>query len=321
MKKKNSLLAVVIILDLTITVLSLMLGCLMYASNSKAIIRNKVYVELTDFISNIEYGLHFGKSLESYYGMEDELKSLLDTTDGIDSVYIVTEEGDMLFKTDERVLDREVLILAGGSSLKRGNKLYCSFDFASDARLITLSDLSENIKEWNAYYRYLCFVAFSGFFVSAGLMFLLYNRGKDEKKGYYSMLVILALWIIIISSYVGYCAYTEYMKSISGLDEAIGRAIEADMSSIRAAGIKDENITGIGEYLKRYSDNINEIHKITYDGKDYRFEISSSYLKRKLIDYLLQTLLFLAFSSMLLAEYQIFMSGIRKKESGDDEDA
>lgn len=310
-----------IILDLAITILSLTLGCLMYASNSKAIIQNQTYIKLTDFISNIEYGLHFGKSLESYYGMEEELKTVLETTEGIDGIYIVNARGNVIFKTDDLVPTGEAATLAGGSNLKRGSDFYCAYTFASDARLITKSDISADIKNWNAYYRYLGFVAFAGFFVSAGIMFLIFGRAKNPKKGYYAMITILSVWVVIISSYVGYSAYTEYRTSISGLDGAIRRVIDTDMDKIHKAGIKDENITGIGAYLTRYSENINEIEKIDFYGNGYEFVISSSYMKRKLIDYVLQTLLFLAFSSMLLAEYQIFMSGLGINEWEDDKHA
>ena len=311
MKKRKNLLIVVIVLDLTITALSLALGCLMYASNKKSIIHNQIYVEMTDFISNIEYGLHFGKSLESYYGMEDELKSVLGTANGIDGIFVVNADGETLFKTNDTVLSREISTLAGGSDLKKGNMLYCSYDFASDARLITVSDISGQTASWKAYYKYLCFVAFAGFFVSAGLMYLIFSHSRNPKRGYYVTIAILFLWIVIISSFVGYSTYTEYRSSITGLDEAIRHAIKTDMDYIRSEGIKDENLTGIGAYLLRYSDNINEIDKITFDGNTYEFELSDSYMRRKLADYILQTLLFLAFSSMILAEYQIFMSHLK----------
>ena len=321
MLKKNFILVVVIMLDLAITILSLVLGCLMHASNEKSIIQNQVYVELTDFISNIEYGLHFGKSLESYYGMEEELKDVLDNTDSIDRLYIVDTRGDILFRTADEPLSKEVSNMSGKSNQKNGNDLYCAFDFATDARLIAHSDISGQTKEWRAYYMHLLLVALAGFIVSAGLMFLVYRHISNAKKSYYLMIAVLLLWIVTISSIVGYGAYTRYRMSISKLDDVIERNIISDVEWVHDQGVKDEDISGVNTYLERYSDNISEIEKIKRDRNDFVFEISESYMRRKLLDYLLQTLLFLAFSSMILAEYQIFMSGTGMNERKEDSNA
>ncbi|MBR5361322.1 MAG: hypothetical protein IK123_10575, partial [Lachnospiraceae bacterium] len=96
-KRNNLLIKIVIVLDLVITVLSLALGCLMYTSNSRSIMQNLIYVETTDLISNIRYGLHFGKALESYYGMDDELNEAVAKTGHVDSMYIVSDEKGLMF--------------------------------------------------------------------------------------------------------------------------------------------------------------------------------------------------------------------------------
>ncbi|MCR5356361.1 MAG: hypothetical protein K6E63_03060, partial [Lachnospiraceae bacterium] len=209
-KNKNYLLIVVISLDLVITMLCLALGCLMYTSNSRSVLKNLVYVEVTGLISNIDYGLHFGKSIESYYGMEGLLDSAVASADSVDAMYIVNDKGEAIFKTGEALPDKSVLELAPGSNVKRGRTLYCSFEVTDGVRLITAGDITDKARQWYAYYRYLAFIAFAGFMVSALIMILIWRRVTSRKAAYRLLIVMLILWVLIISSYVGYSAYNEY---------------------------------------------------------------------------------------------------------------
>ncbi len=312
------LLNVVIVLDFIITVLSLVLGCLMYTSNAKSIIQNTIYVETTDLIANIRYGLHFGKSLETYYGMEDELNSALLRIDDVENMYIVSDESGLLFRTDDSELSKDVIGLGAGSNILKGNVFYCAYRLTDDSRLITVGEISNRFTEWKEYYRHLVIVAFLGFLVSSAVMIIVWKMIKNKDRGYKLLIALLILWIIIISGYVGYSAYTEYGLSIAGMEQSIVETIEDDMRSVHDLGIKDENISGVDEYLLRYTDSIPEIDSIEFDGENYRLQTSSTYMRKVAVDYLLQALLLLAFSSMILAEYQIFMSGVGMKELGED---
>ena len=320
-KNKNYLLIVVITLDLVITMLCLALGCLMYTSNSRSVLKNLEYVEVTGLISNIDYGLHFGKSIESYYGMQDLLDSAVASADSVDAMYIVNDRGEVIFKTGDGLPDADAVGLSVGSNLKRGKTLYCSFKITGDVRLITAGDISDKAGQWYAYYRYLAFISFAGFMVSALIMILIWRRVPSRKAAYRLLIVMLILWVLIISSYVGYSAYNEYSISINSMCSSIDRAAKADISKVHDEGIEDENITGFAAYLKRYADNIPEIESVNFkedmDGCD--FELSKSYLRKVTVDYVLQTLLFLAFSAMILTEYQLFMSGIGIKEWEEDD--
>ncbi len=319
MKRLNIdfLLNVVIVLDFIITVLSLVLGCLMFTSNAKSIVQNTVYVETTDLIANIRYGLHFGKSLETYYGMEDELGSAVAKIADVDNMYIVSDEAGLLFKTDDNELARDVTDLNAGYNILKGDALYCAYKLTDDSRLITVGNISGRMSGWKEYYRHLVIVAFSGFLVSSVIMVLVWKMIGNKDQGYRILIALLILWIIIISGYVGYSAYTEYGRSIADMEQNIVETIEDDIRSVHDLGIKDENISGMDDYLLRYSDNIPEIDSIVYDGEKYELHTSNSYMRRVAMDYLLQTLLFLAFSAMILAEYQIFMSGVGMKERGE----
>ncbi|MBR4719184.1 MAG: hypothetical protein IKP31_02950 [Lachnospiraceae bacterium] len=317
--KKNFLLAVVVVLDLVITILSLILGCLMYTANCRATLQNTIYVEVTDLISNIDYGLHFGKSLESYYGMDKILGEALDDFSNIRAMYVVTDDEKVLFSAGEGVLTSEGAKLSVGDNIKDGKVFYCSYKLTDTARLITECDIGIYVIRWNRYYRHLAFISAAGFFVSAGIMILMWRNMKNQDRAYKFMIVVLILWIIIISSYVGYSAYYEYTSSIDQIYQTIENTVAKDIERVHNKGVTDAMITDIDEYLLGYSDNIREIDAIHYGENGLGFEMSVSYMRKIMVDYIMQTLLFLAFSSMILTEYQLFMSGIKSvdKEGAD----
>ena len=165
--KNNYLLVIVISVNIVISVLSQILGCLMYTSNCKSTLQNQIYVEVTDLISNIGYGLHFGKTLESYYGMDSVLNEALENLPDIDGLYIESAEGKIIFSAASGELPNEVKRLLPGKNLKSKNMFYCKFRLTDTANLITSSDISEASEKWTGYYRYLGLITFMGFLISS----------------------------------------------------------------------------------------------------------------------------------------------------------
>ena len=310
--KKNYLTAVIIALNLFITILSLVLGCLMYRSNSRSILQNMTYVEVTDFISNIEYAIHFGKSLDSFYGMEDRLSDFVSDSERVDAMYVVDIGGRRLFGTDKESIPDEVMNLSSNENLKKDNLFYCTFPIGEVGRIISRSDISEESRKWTGYYIRLGIVALAGFAVSTLLIIVVGHIINDKKKSDMIITLMLAAWIVSISSYVGYRAYTDYMGSIKELGDSVVKTIGTDLKKVENMGIDENYFKDMDDYLSRYSDDIPELEEIGYDSGEISFRISESYMMRVTADYVLQSLLFLAFSMMILAEYKIFMSEMEK---------
>lgn len=116
------------------------------------------------------------------------------------------------------------------------------------------------------------------------------------------------LWILIQCIYVGVGNYSSYSANISRIQVAIERSVETDKRRIREQGITKQMIDDVEGYLERYSENIPEIQKVHQKGDNLEFEISYSYLFRVFVDYIVQMLLFLAFSIMIVAEYKLYIS-------------
>nr|WP_027870903.1 hypothetical protein [[Eubacterium] cellulosolvens] len=319
-REKNYLLTVVMALSFVLTVFCLALGCLMYTSNAKAVRKNLVYVQMTGLLSNIDYGLHFGKSIDTYYGMQKLLDAAVQSAENVDEVYIVNENDEILFQTGTKTPGEKVTALEEGDHLKEGRFFYCSFSVIEHVRLITEGDISETVKEWNAYYIFLIKIAAAGFLAASVLMILIRKGIQRQKATYRLTMAVLVLWVLTFSSLIGFCTYREYMESIDNMCEDIDRTVAADFEHVYSQGIEDENINGIDEYLTRYVSNIPELAsaEIRDNKKQCRYELSVSYLNKRTLDYILQTLLLLAFSVMLLTEYQLFITGIGIREWEED---
>lgn len=317
---KKYLFSAVLGLNLIITVLSLILGCLMYTSNAKAIRKNLVFVEVTGLLTNIRYGLHFGKNIETYYGMQDLLEKTAKSAEETDNFYIVDDAGTILFQTGNRVPRARILDLAEDSYLKEGEKFYCSFPVSDGARMITESDISNDVKDWNRYYLDQTLVTTIGFLVVTIVMLILRGLLKETSVSYRLIMSLLVLWVLGISSLIGYCTYTEYRKSIEQMCETMERTVLADLERVHENGIDDENITGMDDYLKRYVENISEIDGVSLrdTGDGCVFHLSRVFLGRVKVDYTMQAFLLLAFSVMILTEYHLFVSGIHLNEEEDD---
>ena len=314
---RKRVLLIVILLDLFITFLAQTLGCLMYMSNSKSIMNNMAFVDVTGTIDNIKYGLHFGKSVESYYGMENLLKTVAEGAEQVDDLFIVTDEA-VLFSTDaEDTLDPSILSLSAGSNQLKRDRFYCAFALTDEARLVTRAEVADVTDEWNAYFLKMILFAASGFLVTVGLIYLTRMIFKNRPSiGYKVAMAIIIVWVFDLGVGVGVGAYREYMASIDGMTAEIERVVRADFDRIYAQGITDDEINGTEEYFARFSESIPEVDMIAYSASQNIFLIqtSDSYFRKVRMDYVIQTALLLAFSIMVLAEYQLFMNGINKQE-------
>ena len=307
---------VVSFLALFITLLSWALGCLMYNSNTKDIQRNLVQVEYTDFIENIRYGMHFGKKLESFYGMSETLTETLQEHSGTEALRVISTDGEVLFQTDETALPEKIASNVKSGIQTEAGKNYFFMLLTENAYLLAEKDAAAMRSDLKARYLKLGLVALAGLAAVELMIFLLWKLVRKGKLGYRLMIVVLTLWIIGFSSYVGVTTYSSYSESIHTIENEIKSSIQTDEQTVEADGVNDDTVTDYEGYFSRYLENVPEIDDISY-GKDDELVITrdAGYLRRMAVDYVLQTLLFLAFSAMILTEYQMFMNGLSQEET------
>ena len=313
MKNKNMWLPVALLV-LFITLLCWILGCMMYNTNLKEVYHNITSVEYMDSIENIRYSMHFGKKLETFSGMDEFLKKSAQGHPDTEDLYIVTADGQVLFSLKGDIplpknvasSDSPAFSIAGGSQYSK-----LAIDDGSYFVVKKPAELL-NLELVNRYIR-LGIVALMGLVVTELLILLAARFIGDEKKSTNVMVLILALWITGFSSYVGVVNWRDYDNSIGDMKEKIADAVTSDIAYVEEdLGVDGKYIGDLSGYLVRFPENVPEIkgvevteagEVITYTDKDY--------LAKKGVDYILQTALFLVFSMMILAEYRMFLDGLK----------
>ena len=308
-----SLREIVMLLCLFVTVMTYILGCMMYKSNLKKIYQSLTKVELVDFIENINYGIHFGKKISTYYGIDSEMKLCVEQTERIDALYIIDFNGATAFATDPSPIPLGALELTEGN-YEKGSELYCVVPLYGDSRIVSKSNISELQKSSRNYNIRVLLVTIAAFFIAELIFVLLWKKVTDRKKCHGMMLVMLILWIMIQCINSGMSNYNAYSSNIEKIKNAIEKTVASDEKRVEELGITSQIISGEDGYLRRFSDRIPEIQKI-YKNKDIlEIEISGEYLRRVFVDYLVQTLLFLTFSLMIIAEYRLFVGNATSVE-------
>lgn len=302
---------VLAVLAFVITALSWVMGCLMDNTNLKSTWHNLVSVEYTGFLENIRYGMHFGKELETFYGMDDTLMAEQAAHKDTIALYIVREDGTVLFATGDEVFpSKELETVSGGLFVHEGMQ-YDLLGIDDDAMLVVEKDAGGFIDALRERYRQLLVVAIAGLLVLFALMGGASRLMRDEEKSYAVMVTFLAIWILCFGAYLGASAYMDYASSMGEIKENIEVSVANDRRMVRSKGVDDAFVGGMDAYLERYAESIPEIRSVSMDeGGRLDIEADKAYLNRSALDYVLQTILFLVFSAMILTEYQMFLGGI-----------
>ncbi len=338
---KNKQRFMVEILALLLTVISLVLGGLMYFSNQKNTKQNLIGVELADFIYNTNYSMQFGKKIETFYGMQENLQELRDSIGDVDELHILSADNQMLFSTDKDILPERVLSMPTGSNLSDRERLYCMYAINDDARILTVSGVDALQTELRTYLRALVLKAVIGFLVTWVLIRLVWmlathkkkggakgqgadpeqNGEQDHKKAYRITAAVPLIWIVVFSAATGVDAYREYAGSTETLCDHIEDSVQTDIQRVEDLGVAREDFYEVEEYLERYTDLIPEVEQLTLGEDDAVLcKMSADYRRKMYLDYILQTVLLLTFSILILAEYQFFVTNTgtlaEEKENG-----
>ena len=307
--KKDLLIRVVLTICFLITVLSYFLGNMMYRTNIRNTYQNLIYVELTDFVENIRYGLHFGKSMESFYGMNELLRKEVEGSDRLEGLYVLSAENEILFATDDETLSQEVSELTDGNVVSE-RKLYAAMYLTQDkdTRLIARCNADSIYREQKSYAMQLLLQSVIGFLVTDGIMLLLWYFFREKAYLMRLLVPVLILWIALDSAAVGASAYQKYAESIGEMNRLIEESVLEDLHAVEETGVARNQLSSVDSYLKRYEEGIHEIKDVRMDENEVLVIISKPYIRRVFLDYTLQTILFLTFSALILAEYQIFVN-------------
>ncbi len=297
------------LLALLLTVITLALGGLMYFSNLKSTRQNLIGVELADFIYNTDYSTKFGKRIETFYGMQEDLLELRDSIDDVDQLHILSAENQLLFSTEPAMLPERAYSMPAGNNMSDRNHLYCMYTVGADARILTVSGISDIQREMGGYLLKLVGIATAGFLLVLLLIHLVWRMIPEGKRAYRIAAAVSLLWIAAFSAMTGVDAYRDYAGSSRELCECIGESVQADIARVEALGVARKDFYEVEAYLQRYTYLIPEVEKLSLGEDDeISYEMSADYRRKMGLDYVLQAVLLLTFSLLILAEYQFFVT-------------
>ena len=297
------------LLALLLTVITLVLGGLMYFSNLKNTRQNLIGVELADFIYNTDYSTKFGKRIETFYGMQEDLIELRDSLDDVDQLHILSVENRLLFSTEPAMLPERAYSMPAGNNMSDASHLYCMYAVGADARILTVSKVSDIQREMGGYLLKLVGIAAAGLVLVLLLIHLAWRLIPDGKKAYRVAAVVPLIWIAAFSAMTGVDAYRDYAGTSRELCGHIEESVRADIAKVEALGVAREDFYGVEAYLQRYTDLIPEVEKLSLGEDDeLSYRMSADHRRKMALDYILQAVLLLTFSILILAEYQFFVT-------------
>ena len=297
------------LLALLLTVITLVLGGLMYFSNLKNTRQNLIGVELADFIYNTDYSMKFGKRIETFYGMQEDLLELRDSFDDVDQLHILSEENRLLFSTEPAMIPERAYSMPVGNNMSDTSRLYCMYAVGDDARILTVSRISDMQQEMGGYLLKLVGIAVVGLILVLLLIHLVWRLVPEGKRAYRIAAVVPLVWIAVFSAMTGVDAYRDYAGSSRELCESIGKSVQTDIAKVEALGVAREDFYEVEAYLQRYTDMIPEVEELSLGENDeISYKMSADHRRKMALDYILQAVLLLTFSILILAEYQIFVT-------------
>ena len=293
------------------TLLSLFLGCVIHRKNACAIQKNETAIILFDVLGTIRYNLDFVGDVEDYGALPAYLQEKTDELLTIDNLFILDNTNRILFRSNMKALSKEMKEVRSGRSLLLGSAFYTAMPLNDNYRLLAQADgtgLREDLDEQN---RKFAFAALLGSLLTEGSLILIRFFVKSRNRLHFFTGLLVGLWIFLFSAGIGVVNTTTYMNSLDQLKGKIESSFSLDLLTIFEKGGTPETISGVETYLERYSEGFPEISTIEYDpdNGDLIIHYNEQYLSRVYIDYILETVLCLALTGMILAEWRIMLEG------------
>ena len=308
----------ILLLTAFMTGLSLFLAGLNISANERNLEQKRLGVSLADLFGDIRYALGFIGDIRGYYGLEDGLVEKDAALDEVTGLYVLDQDGEILSSSVGDGLPESVLSLENGSSLIINGKFYACYSISGPELMIAREDAGRMIVSITT--KSLRFSAFAGIgFLLVLLIFLVLTYVTKKSHMGSPMLVLLA-WMIFFTGVVCYRSADGYLKSLDALEPEIETLFAEDLARLEDTGITEDMITDIDGYLARYAEQVPEVDSVSFrDGRLF-FVRDQETIRQYLLDYVIQTVLSLAFAIMILFEFRISYKQMRGgKEAGNGE--
>ncbi len=320
-----------------VTVFSCLLNFLSFRSHLAATEANSLYISLSPTISRIEYAMSFGKPLAHFYGMQSLLAEQCERVGHIENLYVL-DEGKTLLHT--AYPDKEgsyPTLYVNGEYIEEGGRLWYPLPLAGDSTLLLEADIAGLKSAENAYLAGL--VRFGLWTAAAALvlaliLYLAAGKKGVGMRGYKNRSVavlVLSQLALGLFTYQGYMA--GYRETGATLARISASTVAQDVNGVTSLGIGFDELYGLEDYLKTYTDIIPEFDAVALKpdnhpvmpselatevllGGETRllvFSLSAKTMNRVSFQYILNTLLLLTTSILLITETQFLITARLKR--------
>jgi predicted MFS family arabinose efflux permease len=337
-RKKNSIKYKVLIIAVFLLIATMLFGgfvnYMTFTSNYNDSLAKTYSVAGNEIVRKIEYALLYGKPIDNYYGMNKTLSELQDIIVEADQIYIVSDDGEILYNTnDADNISDELSKVAFDQVDKSKNMVYITdqkqtyvYEKIIDSNGCHIASLvmvfpentfigleSKLVEESFAYLLIIAMIAFLGLYVVIFKMNVIFkNQNIDKKKLLIILILILGLAQVIYSGtnyFVFKSTYTEMAyKSSDFVENVVGRNIE----TIYSKGLELDDVSGIDDYINLVESGLDQIEEIEFfeledtniDEKHVvvNADISQKYIKKQLFRMFLDMLTILVISVFFMIE-------------------
>lgn len=279
-----------------------------------------IKTEVKEEINSIENSINFGKELKNYYGMEEVIQSICDTSKGNLKVAILNEKGnplylsfkengkniDLLSKIYETDYQKEVnkvtKVQEDGKKIALGEKQSIVFPIYKDGKqrvghLLVIYKQKDLIEASTfVHLEKIKWMIWALASVALLLFFLIKKDDEEEKEGkkqqYFRfvpiVLIMISMFAYILLMYQSY--EREYTQLVEKNAQSTANYIRGEVEDVVNKGLKVDEIARVSDYLNQKVENNIVIESISieknyYDTADKIKGNSSSILKFDIMDH------------------------------------
>ena len=295
------------VLTIVVTIFGKYIGKELYMKNIKDVAVELADVDVVDLISNIRYGLDMGKTLDSFYDLEDTLREEVRRHDAINDIYVMDGDLNILYSTTSDDIPGDLSLLEYGI-IEDGNVFYSAHAIDDESVLVTSSDrslITSLVGDGNSS---IDRISLMGCAVTLVIVIAVTFLIRDKKKSMNAGIVVLCIWILVLGVFCCEMNYQGYTRSTARIEESIRTSFGRDIDMLTDKGIELSYIGDLDGYLSRYTENIDSIDSIKVGkGMQLQFITAHPLMNSMTFKYLLQTLMMVFFLYITMVELRIFL--------------
>ncbi|MDR3239441.1 MAG: MFS transporter [Clostridiales bacterium] len=260
-------------------------------------------------VEKIEFALWLGKPMERFYGAEDILRQIKESSDGIISVKLLDAEREVLYSYPPGSPDN-----LPAYDVNTSASYYTELPLSNEGTVSLLLNREEPDAQSARYARAIIYMAL---LLAIAAFIALYTVVGRMSHGKRAVMLVTAAAQIVFGLSLAFFYENAYLESLNIAGKIIGSSIERDKSKLISYGINEESFVGFDEYLNDICGNIPDIERISSEvnageryvdlGGGLYGVINNNRIYQKFLGFLLETISLTAVTLFLALEFLFYM--------------